>query len=104
MANPWDSSYQALGATGPGTQFKLKGGVYAMGAVAGTWGGGNVALQALLPDGVTFGPMYTAQGDANAQITSNSMISPLYLPPGQYRFNVTTATGAVAAYVAGIPF
>lgn len=64
--------------------FPLKGGSYGVTAHA-TWGGGNVALQRLAADGVTFVTCvtaFTADGFASAN-----------LPQGTYRFAVTTATG-----------
>jgi len=75
--------------------FFLNGGDYLVEAVA-TWGGGNVELQALGPDGSTYLSLPTA-----LKLTANGSISG-YLTPGQYRFTVTTAT-AVYCSVARIP-
>lgn len=67
--------------------FVLTGGIYVLAAIA-TWGGGNVELQKLGPDGVTYLSFNTA-----AKLTANGMTAPIYVPPGQYRLTVTTATG-----------
>ncbi len=65
-------------------QFFLEGGVY--GAVyMATWGGGNVVLQILGPDGSTWIAV-TAAWLANGTAL-------VELPPGNYRFAVTTSTG-----------
>ncbi len=75
--------------------FLLYGGKYAM-TVHATWGGGNVHLQILLPDGSTYldvgsSTNFTADGFAVVD-----------LPPGSYKFTVTTAT-AVYVSVTRIP-
>lgn len=75
--------------------FTLKGGYYMVAAVA-TWGGGNAELQALGPDQSTWLSAPTA-----LKLSANGMIAG-YLPPGQYRFTITTAT-AVYCSVAGVP-
>lgn len=72
----------------------LKGGTYVF-SVTATFGGGNVQVQAMMPDEATWanvGGALTAAGQSNG----------LFLPPGQYRFNVTTATAVYAALV-GVP-
>ena len=68
--------------------FALSGGLYSLNAVA-TWGGGNVALQVLGPDATTWITALTAL-TANGGTTG-------YLPSGQYRVAVTTATAVYAA-------
>lgn len=73
--------------------FRLTGGIYYVAAVA-TWGGGNVVLQVLGPDGSTYLPAHTA-------LTANG-VALAYLPPGQFRWAVTTAT-AVYAQVVRVP-
>jgi hypothetical protein len=75
--------------------FALKGGYY-MVAVVATFGGGNVELQGLGPDGSTWLSAPTA-----LKLTAAGTIAG-YLPPGQYRFTITTAT-AVYASVIGVP-
>jgi hypothetical protein len=75
--------------------FLLKGGKYAIAALA-TFGGGSVKFQTLGPDGATFLSVssatdFTAAGDATVDI-----------PPGQYRFTIATAT-AVFASASSIP-
>lgn len=67
--------------------FTLRGGSYGL-TVHATFGGGNVALQRLAADGVTWVNCITAltvDGYANAN-----------LPSGTYRIAVTTATGVFA--------
>jgi hypothetical protein len=59
-----------------------------------TFGGGNMQLQLLGPDGTT----WLGVGSA---ITANAFAS-LALVPGQYRLGVTTATGVYAA-LTGVP-
>lgn len=75
--------------------FYLKGGYYMVAAIA-TFGGGNVELQTLGPDGSTWLSAPTA-----LKLTAAGTIAG-YLPPGQYRFTITTAT-AVYCSVAGVP-
>lgn len=66
--------------------FKLMGGKYAVVASAASWGGGNLAMQVLGPDGTTYVACITA-------ITANGFA--VYdLPPGTYRFVLTTTNGA----------
>lgn len=76
-------------------QFTLAGGVYVLGAVA-TWGGGNVVLEMLLPDGASLAPTHTA-------LSADGITGPLYLPPGTYSLTITTATGVTAA-LTRVPF
>lgn len=75
--------------------FYLKGGYYMVTAVA-TFGGGNVELQGLGPDGSTF-----LSAPTPLKLTAAGMIAG-YLPPGTYRFTITTAT-AVFCSVTGVP-
>jgi hypothetical protein len=75
--------------------FLLKGGKYAIAALA-TFGGGSVKFQGLGPDGATFLSVssatdFTAAGAATVDI-----------PPRQYRFTILTAT-AVYASASSIP-
>lgn len=73
--------------------FRLKGGKYAIVASA-TFGGGNLQLQELSRDGVTWvaiGSPITAAG-----------LTTYDLPGGQFRIAVTTAT-AVYASITGVP-
>lgn len=69
--------------------FNLKGGNYAAIASA-TFGGGNLQLQALALDGST----YVSVGST---ITQAGFTAYNNLPPGSYKWAVTTAT---AVYVA----
>lgn len=76
--------------------FELNGGVYVLSAVA-TFGGGSVAVEMLLPDGTTWG------GVTNGSLAAAGTSDPLYLPPGQYRIAIATAT-AVIASLSRVPF
>jgi hypothetical protein len=94
MSNPTDGQlFQNISAST--AQFELHGGYYLISGVA-TWGGGNIELQALGPDASTWLSLPTA-----LKLTLNGTIAG-YLPPGLYRFTVTTAT-AVYCSVAGVP-
>lgn len=73
--------------------FTLYGGRYQISVIA-TFGGGNVLLEQLGPDNVTYLPV-------NIAFTANGYDSS-DLPPGKYRFNLTTAT-AVYALIVRIP-
>ncbi len=89
-------AYQFSNISATTAAFQLQGGMYSYAANA-TWGGGTVKLQALSIDGTTWIDV------PNASLTANGFYSPLYLPAGQYRINVATAT-AVYGVVANIPF
>jgi hypothetical protein len=69
--------------------FALGGGLY-VSDVKATFGGGNVALQRIMPDASTYVTVITAQ-------TADGASSATYLPPGQYKYLITTAT---AVYIA----
>lgn len=64
--------------------FNLYGGTYRVTVVA-TFGGGNVGLQQLGPDGSTYLTNHTA-------LTVNGA-STVNVPPGMYKIVVVTATG-----------
>jgi hypothetical protein len=72
--------------------FTLAGGLYGI-TVTATFGGGNVVLQRLAADAVTYIPVHTA-------LTTSGYIS-LSLPGGSYRLAITTAT-AVYAFISAI--
>jgi hypothetical protein len=79
-------AFSNISATTP--PFGLYGGKYGLDVTA-TFGGGNVQLQTLAPDGSTWvnvGSSITTAGFANYD-----------LPPGQYRLAITTATAVYAA-------
>ena len=65
--------------------FTLKGGKYAVAAIA-TFGGGSVKFQALMPDQSTYLSTSTATDFTAAGYAT------VDLPPGQYRFTIATAT------------
>lgn len=72
-------------------QFSLEiGGYYELAGVA-TWGGGNIEVQALGPDGTTYLSAATA-----TKLTANGRIQ-AYLPPGSYQLTVTTASAIYAS-------
>jgi hypothetical protein len=73
--------------------FSLDGGYYMVAAVA-TFGGGNVELQALGPDGSTWLSAPTA-----LKLSANGTIAG-YLPQGVYRFTITTATAVYCSVAA----
>jgi hypothetical protein len=75
--------------------FTLKGGYYMVAAVA-TFGGGNVELQILGPDQST----YLSAPTALKLMAAGTIAG--YLPPGQYKFVITTAS-AVYCSVTGVP-
>lgn len=85
MRRPDGQTFSNISATT--AAFKLDGGVYSV-DVHATFGGGNIQLQKLAADGVTWLPF-------SAQITADGATSPLYIPAGgQWRFALTTATAA----------
>ena len=73
--------------------FTLTGGSYQL-AVVATFGGGNVGVSVLGPDGTTYLASHTA-------LTANGIIN-FDAPAGQYRISITTAT-AVSCSVVRIP-
>jgi hypothetical protein len=94
MSDPLDSKFfsNISSTTAP---FNLKGGYYMVACVA-TFGGGNVELQMLGPDQSTYLSAPTA-----LKLSAAGSIAG-YLPPGVYKFIVTTAT-AVFCSAAGVP-
>lgn len=87
---------QLVNTAANSAQFELKGGIYSFAAV-GTWGGGNVEVQKLGPDGSTFISMSTA-----VKLLANGVFAPSYFPPGQYKIVITTAT-AVYTELSRVP-
>jgi hypothetical protein len=78
------------------TKFKLAGGTYLLSGVA-TWGGGNIEVQKLGPDGSTLLSLPTPM-----KLSANGVTAPASLPAGQYQLTVTTAT-AVYAELSRVP-
>jgi hypothetical protein len=71
--------------------FELKGGLYQVSVVA-TWNStGTVTIEQLGPDGATWLTVHVAFS-ANGGDT-------IFLPPGQYRFEIATATAVYASVV-----
>jgi hypothetical protein len=73
--------------------FTLRGGNYGLTCHA-TFGGGNIALQRLSPDGSTFVTVITAL-TADGYSSAN-------LPSGSYRLQITTATAVYCDVVATV--
>lgn len=71
--------------------FTLGGGNYVL-AVSATFGGGNVGVEVLLPDGATW-------VDCHTPLTAAGITAALALPPGQYRIAIATATGVTCSLV-----
>jgi hypothetical protein len=94
MATAVDSK-EFSNISAPTAAFTLKGGYYFLACVA-TFGGGNVELQVLGPDQSTYLSAPTA-----LKLSAAGTIAG-YLPPGQYRFLITTATGVYCS-VTGVP-
>ena len=88
---------QGAGTYGP---IILEGGQYQLAAHA-TWGGGNIALQQLLPDGTTFLALFGQPNSATPTTWAASLLADgtltFNLPPGTYQLVVTTATALYAA-------
>lgn len=93
MRAPESKQWTAVDATP--AQFVLYGGVYVLSAVA-TWGGGDVVVERLLPDGTSLAPTHTA-------LSADGITDPIYLPPGKYSLTITTATD-VTAELSRVPF
>lgn len=83
------------GGNGDTVVFALLGGRYNM-AVAATWGGGNVDLQVLMPDGTTYVSVLSSTFTANSGKT-------LALNPGTYKVVITTASAA-QGFVSPAPY
>lgn len=84
--------------------FALEGGCYQLSAHA-TWGGGNLILQEILPDGST---AITLFGEPQTGATPNTWVGSLladgvvifkYLPPGSYQLVYATGTALYASLV-----
>lgn len=75
-------------------QFELKGGVYVL---SGVFTGTSVELQKLGPDGTTFLSFGTP-----VKLTATGVFGPAYVPPGQYKLIVTSAT-AVYTELSRVP-
>lgn len=88
-------TYKASNISATTSGFPLKGGKYAVAAVA-TFGGGSVKLQRLGPDGSTY---LSVSSTTDFTAAGHAVVD---LAPGQYRFTIATAS-AVYADVVGIP-
>lgn len=86
-----NKSFSNISATP--ASFTLRGGNYGVTCHA-TWGGGNVVLQRLSPDGTSYVSVITAM-TADGYANNN-------LPSGTYRLAVTTATGVYCDVVATV--
>lgn len=76
-------------AAGSSPVFTVQGGTYELAAHSGSWSAGNLTLNQLLPDGVTFfaTPLTLT---ADGRIQGN-------LAPGQYKLVLTTTAQCNAA-------
>ncbi len=85
--NDWHDGVSATAQSATSAAFYLLGGRYAF-CVTATFGGGNIQLQILMPDGTTYigasAAITTSAGAAGTQIVD--------LPPGTYQIAITTAT------------
>jgi hypothetical protein len=81
-------SFQFAGISATSAPFYCDGGNCAL-TVSATFGGGNIQLQILSFDKVTW-------INVGSAITANGFVSQA-LPPGQYRLAITTATAVYAA-------
>lgn len=82
------------GGNGDAPKFTLLGGRYAF-AVHATFGGGNVQLNVLMPDGTTYIAASAALTADGTQIVD--------LPPGSFEIVITTATG-VQGFLIRVPY
>lgn len=89
-----NEGFSIVNDVGGDTVATLKGGIYAVDAHAGTWGGGNVHLQVRLGDGSTWQDV-----GSSTNFTADGFTTQVYLPPGAYRLHVTTATGVYARVI-----
>jgi hypothetical protein len=95
-------TFSNIGATT--AAFGLKGGLYAMSAIA-TWGGGTVKIQMIVPDGSTGTAVDIQQSFDDGSATIKDLITGsfaangmkiVFLPPGNYKVVIATAS---AVYV-----
>ena len=76
--------------------FPLTGGCYQLSAHA-TWGGGNVILQQIMPDGVTAVTLFGEPSDATPNtwvglLAADGILTFHALPPGTYQLVYATGT------------
>lgn len=90
-----ESFKNTFAAAGSSPVFDVNGGYYALTAHSASWGGGNVTVNILLPDGTYF-PLTTL-------VLSADGIAFGYLPPGNLKFVLTTTTAANVA-LTRVPF
>src|SRR5229473_1307312 len=95
MAVIWNNDGIAYtsGPTDNPASFTLLGGRYELAATA-TFGGGNIALQQLMPDGTTYAQVTAAYGTHPITAAGTAVFD---LSPGTYRIVITTATAAALA-------
>ena len=72
----------------------LEGGQYQLAASSTTWNGAVLHVEQLAPDGTTWLPSTTLLNTHANAVTTD------YLPPGQYRLTVGTATPTDPVYAA----
>lgn len=81
------NTFSAAGST---AAIYLDGGVYCLAAHSASWGGGNVTVDMLLPDGTTWFKSTVLVLSADGYVIGD-------LPPGQYRLTLATTTAANVA-------
>ncbi len=74
------------GLAAAGDAFELAGGIYQARGIVHSHSGLSFTVSSLGPDGATWQAMFTA-------LTTSGVQGPLYLPPGQYRFDVSGTPG-----------
>ena len=86
----WNDGVSFSGLSATPASFYVLGGMYAF-VVNATWGGGNVVIKQLQPDGTTYvavSAIFTQDNAANVN-----------LPPGTYQVAITTATSVQGSLV-----
>ena len=86
-------------------QFTLHGGRYMCSATAGSFASGSASLEQLMPDGATFSPVVTIVGGASNVGTLSATGSFIAdLPPGQYKWVLSTTMTGFFGQCAQVPF
>lgn len=91
----WDDGFTFTGATANVGPYPLLGGKYLFFASAA---GTSTELDMLMPDGTSYQAVSTA-----TTLTTSAGVAPVDLPPGSYRFTITTVS-AVQGGLVRIPY
>lgn len=89
-----DAFFDTFSAAGNSSEFIVAGGRYVLSGASASWGGGSLDVEQLQSDATTWvvvSPLFGA-----SHITANGTVY-YDLPPGTYRFTLTTTTAATAA-------